>query len=93
MDIVLSSGFLAFARHIGFRRVCLQQDVEVSAICGTSSGSVVGALWANGISEEEMIDLHFQNLWMLWISIGRFGRDSFIYIHSKNDCVLCCQKE
>ena len=57
MDIVLSSGFLAFARHIGFRRACLQQGVEVSAICGTSSGSVVGALWANGISEEEMIEL------------------------------------
>lgn len=57
MDIVLSSGFLAFARHIGFRRACLAQDVEVTGICGTSSGSVVGALWANGVSESDMIEL------------------------------------
>jgi NTE family protein len=57
MDIVLSSGFLAFARHIGFRRVCVEKDVSVTGICGTSSGSVVGALWANGVSERDMIDL------------------------------------
>lgn len=57
MDIVLSSGFLAFARHIGFRRACVEKGIEVTGICGTSSGSVVGALWANGCSEEDMIDL------------------------------------
>lgn len=57
MDIVLSSGFLAFARHIGFRRACLEQGVDVTGLCGTSSGSVVGALWANGVSESEMIEL------------------------------------
>ena len=57
MDIVLSSGFLAFARHIGFRRACLQQGVAVSAICGTSSWFGCRRSWANGISEEEMIEL------------------------------------
>lgn len=57
MDILLSSGFLAFARHIGFRRAILEKGIEPTGICGTSSGSVVGALWASGMSEEEMISL------------------------------------
>lgn len=57
MDVLLSSGFLAFARHIGFRRTLLKHSIDVTGICGTSSGSVVGALWANGMSESDMIDL------------------------------------
>ena len=56
-DLLLSSGFLAFARHIGFRKAFLEQGGVASGICGTSSGSVVGALWANGISEEQMCEL------------------------------------
>ena len=57
MDIVLSSGFLAFARHIGFRRAFLKKEIPITGICGTSSGAVVGALWAAGVSESDMIDL------------------------------------
>lgn len=80
MDIVLSSGFLAFARHIGFRRACVEQNVPVTGICGTSSGSVVGALWANGLSEQEMIDLlHVPRPldvvdfhWKIWTGLFQF---------------------
>ena len=57
MDILLSSGFLAFARHIGFRRAILEHGITPTGFCGTSSGSVVGALWAVGMSEEKMIAL------------------------------------
>ena len=57
MDVLLSSGFLAFARHLGFRRALLEKQIPITGICGTSSGSVVGALWANGLSEAEMVDL------------------------------------
>ncbi len=80
MDIVLSSGFLAFARHIGFRRVCTEKQIHVTGICGTSSGSVVGALWANGVSEAEMIELlHVPRPlsvvdfhWQVWKGLFRF---------------------
>ena len=47
-DLVLSSGFLAFARHIGFLRAVEAAELEVDAICGTSSGALVAALWAAG---------------------------------------------
>ena len=83
MDVLLSSGFLAFARHIGFRRAFLKQSIEVNGICGTSSGSVVGALWANGMAEDDMIELlhvpkpltQVDLTWKLWK--GLFLFDSF----------------
>ena len=51
-DLVLSSGFLAFARHIGFLRAVEAAELEVGAICGTSSGALVAALWAAGYTPE-----------------------------------------
>jgi predicted acylesterase/phospholipase RssA len=50
VDLVLSSGFLAFARHIGFLQAVEDRGVEVGAVVGTSSGALVGALWAAGLS-------------------------------------------
>jgi len=54
MDIILSSGFLAFASHIGFLRAIEEEGSTVDAICGTSSGALVGALWAAGMSTKEI---------------------------------------
>ena len=51
MDVILSSGFLAFARHIGVFDAIEECDIEVDAICGTSSGSMVGALYAAGYTQ------------------------------------------
>ncbi len=47
-DLILSSGFLAFARHVGFLQAVEERDLAVDGICGTSSGALVGALWAAG---------------------------------------------
>lgn len=48
MDLVLSSGFLAFARQCGFLQAVEQAGVPVDGLCGTSSGALAGALWAAG---------------------------------------------
>jgi predicted acylesterase/phospholipase RssA len=53
-DLVLSSGFLAFGRHIGFFRGLEAMGVEHDAIVGTSSGSIVGALRAAGHGTREI---------------------------------------
>ena len=50
VDLVLSSGFLAFARHIGFLTAIEASGREVAGVCGTSSGALVGAMWASGLS-------------------------------------------
>lgn len=54
MDLVLSSGFLAFARHCGFLAGVEDAGVAVDGICGTSSGALVGALWAAGYPAEQI---------------------------------------
>jgi predicted acylesterase/phospholipase RssA len=54
MDVVLSSGFLAFAAHTGFLRAVEERGVAVDGLCGTSSGALVGALWAAGISADDV---------------------------------------
>jgi NTE family protein len=59
LDIVLSSGFLAFGRHIGFLREVEARALKVNGICGTSSGALVGALWAAGVPTDELIDLFY----------------------------------
>jgi predicted acylesterase/phospholipase RssA len=54
VDLVLSSGFLAFARHIGFLEAVEARQIEVDAVIGTSSGAMVGALWTAGVSLDEI---------------------------------------
>jgi len=49
VDLVLSSGFLAFARHIGFLHAVEELELQVEGVCGTSSGALVGAMWASGV--------------------------------------------
>lgn len=51
-DLILSSGFLAFARHVGFLTAVEEAGIEVGALCGTSSGALAAALWATGMPAE-----------------------------------------
>jgi predicted acylesterase/phospholipase RssA len=56
VDLVLSSGFLAFARHAGFLLAVEELGLAVDGVCGTSSGSMTGALWAAGYSASRVAD-------------------------------------
>ncbi len=56
MDVVLSSGFLAFARHCGFLAAVEDAGVEVTGACGTSSGALVASLWVAGYSASQIAD-------------------------------------
>lgn len=56
MDLLLSSGFLAFARHIGFLDAFTERGLEAEALVGTSSGSVVGALYLAGLNLDEVAE-------------------------------------
>lgn len=53
-DLLLSSGFLAFARHAGVLHAIEEEGLEIDAIVGTSSGALVGALWASGMSAAQI---------------------------------------
>lgn len=56
MDLVLSSGFLAFAEQCGFLRAVEELELEVTGVCGTSSGALAGLLWAAGMPAEQILD-------------------------------------
>ena len=56
-DLILSSGFLAFSRHIGVLRAIEARRIPVDAIVGTSSGALVGALWAAGLRPDDIQQL------------------------------------
>ena len=47
---------MAFARHIGVFDAIEECDIEVDAICGTSSGSMVGALYAAGYTPDQIAE-------------------------------------
>jgi predicted acylesterase/phospholipase RssA len=53
-DLLLSSGFLAFARHAGVLGAIEAAGVPIDAVVGTSSGSLVGALWCAGMKASEI---------------------------------------
>ena len=53
-DLILSSGFLAFARHVGFLRAVEEAELATDAVCGTSSGALVAALWAAGMPAQSI---------------------------------------
>lgn len=55
-DLLLSSGFLAFARHAGVLLAVEEAGLEVGAVVGTSSGALVGALWAAGMPAARIAD-------------------------------------
>jgi len=55
VDLLLSSGFLAFGRHIGFLEAISEAEVSVHGVYGTSSGALVGAMWAAGLSTDDIL--------------------------------------
>ena len=57
MDVILSSGFLAFARHLGVVEALQQHGIEVEAVVGTSSGALVGALIQAGMPLANIAEL------------------------------------
>lgn len=50
VDVILSSGFLAFASHLGFLSALGELEIAPRCLVGTSSGALVGALAAAGVS-------------------------------------------
>lgn len=56
LDLLLSSGFLAFARHVGVIAAIEGAGVRIGAVTGTSSGALIGALYCAGWSAGQMVE-------------------------------------
>ena len=54
VELILSSGFLAFAHHSAFLASVEQLNLNVKGIMGTSSGALAGAMFAAGYKADEI---------------------------------------
>jgi NTE family protein len=66
-DVVLSSGFLAFAAHCGFLAALEDARVPVDGVCGTSSGALCGALWLAGMPAAEILRVTTARAPLSWV--------------------------
>ncbi|MCB4797706.1 patatin-like phospholipase family protein [Neotamlana laminarinivorans] len=55
IGIVLSGGGVKGVAHVGILKALLENNIEPSVISGSSAGAIVGALYANGTSPEDMV--------------------------------------
>lgn len=53
-DLVLSSGFLAFASHSGFLKAVSEAEINVGGVMGTSAGALSGSLYSAGYSPKQV---------------------------------------
>ncbi|MFN8511473.1 MAG: cyclic nucleotide-binding domain-containing protein [Thermomicrobiales bacterium] len=56
VGLALGAGSARGFAHIGVLRVLEREGVPVDALAGTSIGAVVGAMWASGMSAEQVAD-------------------------------------
>lgn len=73
VDVLLSSGYLAFARHVGFLRALEERGLRVDALVGTSSGALIGSLWAAGLSAARLEELIARRPPLSYLSPRLFG--------------------
>lgn len=71
VDLVLSSGFLAFAEQAGFLRAVEESGLEVAGVCGTSSGALAGSLWAAGMPAEDVLAELTRNTPLSQVALSR----------------------
>ncbi len=57
LGLSLSGGGIKGAAHIGVLKALEEQNIKIDAIAGTSSGSIVAALYAMGYTSDEMYSL------------------------------------
>ena len=77
IGLVLSGGGARGFAHIGVLKVLEQNNIPIDYIVGTSMGSIVGGLYAIGLTPEE-IEFGVQNI--AWDKVF----DDFAYRHYKN---------
>lgn len=53
-DIYLSSGYLSFAAHLGFMKAIEDENIKINSISGVSSGAIIGSLFSNGLSVDDI---------------------------------------
>ncbi|MBT8269459.1 MAG: patatin-like phospholipase family protein, partial [Bacteroidia bacterium] len=77
LGLVLSGGGMRGAAHIGVLRALDEQGIEVTHVAGSSSGAIVGALYAYGYDWVDILDF-FRRLHLWDIKKYALSKPGFI---------------
>lgn len=75
--MVLSGGGVRGVAHIGVIKALLENKIQPQVVSGSSAGAVVGALYCNGYSPEEMLEF-FKVIPLFQINRFAFSKPGFI---------------
>jgi NTE family protein len=77
LGLVLSGGGVRGVAHIGVIKALLEHGIEPDIVSGSSAGAVVGALYCNGYSPEQMMEF-FKLTPLFHINKFAFSKPGFI---------------
>jgi len=77
IGLILSGGGIRGMAHIGVLKAMKEHGLEANIIAGTSVGALVGALYANGNSMEEMLQF-FKDTPLFQYNFFTFNKPGFI---------------
>ena len=85
IGLALSGGGARGAAHIGVIRALLEHGIVPRVVSGTSAGSVAGALYAAGLTPDEMLEFVAQSSVYKLIKLGipRTGLTNLTYLRQK----------
>jgi NTE family protein len=83
VGLVLSGGGARGLSHIGVIKLLEENNIPIDYIAGTSAGAVVGSLYAQGYSPEEMIRLVNTEDFYNWAT-GTFDEEHTYYFKKKD---------
>jgi len=77
LGLVLSGGGARGAAHIGAIKALEEHGIVATHVSGTSSGAIVGALYANGVQWEEMLNF-FKTITLFQTTKYAYNKPGFI---------------
>ncbi|MCE5328817.1 patatin-like phospholipase family protein [bacterium] len=83
IGIALSGGGARGLAHIGVLKVLENEGISISAVSGTSMGSVIGALYCSGISIDEILKFINSNDWKRFVISTTFALPNLNALNSR----------
>lgn len=77
IGLVLSGGGIRGMAHIGLIKAMQERNIEANSVAGSSIGALIGALYANETSTDEMLQF-FKETPLFKYSFFAFGKPGFI---------------
>jgi NTE family protein len=83
IGLALGGGGARGFAHIGVLEVLESEGINISAIAGTSMGSVIGSLYASGVTIKDILDFMNSNDWKRFLISANFTIPNLPAINSR----------